>query len=115
MKQKLSYLFVIRGSVFTMAFIVYLFNMFVPSQTLEMLLNAISILLFMTAIIGVARFYFIMAIVFLGGSITLTIVRDVSWLDMTSGFSTMVKLVLFIGMIPLISTPIENYMSTIKK
>ncbi|AGK53242.1 hypothetical protein B1NLA3E_07400 [Bacillus sp. 1NLA3E] len=98
-----------------MAFIVYLFNMFFSSQTLEMLLNVISILLFMTAIIGVARFYFIMAFVFLGGSITLAIVRDVSWLDMISGFSTMVKLVLFIGMIPLISTPIENYMSTIKR
>ncbi len=115
MERKTSVLFVLRGAVFIVAFILYILNLFFPNGTLTMMVNVTSILLFFTAIIGVARFYFIMAIVFLLSSVILAITRDVSWSEMMSGFSTMVKLILFIGVIPLISSPIQNYIRTIQK
>jgi hypothetical protein len=105
---------IFRGIVFSAAFIVYILNMIFPTEIFHNALNITAVLLFITALFRVTAFYFILAIVFLICSIFLTISHE-SWTDMMDGFSLMLKLILFIGMIPLISSPIGNGINTIQK
>jgi len=106
---------IFRGIVFSAAFIVYIFNMIYPAEILHNALNITAVFLFITALFRVTTFYFILAITFLICSILLTITHNGSWTDMMDGFSLMLKLILFIGMIPLISSPIGNGINTIQK
>lgn len=115
MEHKISPLSFVRGLIFVAALIMYLVSTLFPSSIVTMILYATSILLFITAMIQVARFYFIMSLVFVSFSFGLTWMYELSWQEMASGFSIMVKLVLFIGIIPLTSSPIQGYIRKIEE
>lgn len=115
MEQRISPLFAIRGLIFIVAFILYVISLFFHSHNLEIMLSGSSILLFITGLIKGGRIYVIMAVTFLLCSIFLSLTKGVSWFQMMSGFTEMTKLILFIGLIPLISAPMENFLDSIQK
>jgi hypothetical protein len=113
--HKKNLLFAIRGYVFILALLLYLISMVFPSEGISILLNITSIGLFLTAVIGGGRFYTLMALFLLLCSIVLIELRGMSLLHMVEGFSSMVKLILFIGTIPLVSFPVGGYVNDIKR
>ncbi|WP_223701201.1 hypothetical protein [Sutcliffiella deserti] len=98
-----------------MALLVYFINLFIGSNMLAMLLNGLSLMLLLSAMVAAGRFYFIMTAMFLICSVAFLVIWEKSWIEMTNGFSTMVKLILFIGIVPLISFPVQGYVPEIKK
>lgn len=112
---KKNVLFAFRGYVFLLALLLYLLNMIISFEQLTILLNVTSICLFLTAIIGAGRFYSLMSLFLLICSSVLIEIRGLSLLDMVDGFSAMVSLILFIGIIPLVSFPVKGYVYEIKR
>ncbi|SHS25799.1 Uncharacterised protein [Mycobacteroides abscessus subsp. abscessus] len=112
---KKNVLFAFRGYVFLLALLLYLINMIISFKQLTILLNVTSICLFITALIGAGRFYSFMSFFLLICSIVLIEIRGLSLLDMVDGFSAMVSLILFVGIIPLVSFPVKGYVDEIKR
>ncbi|WP_318503016.1 hypothetical protein [Bacillus sp. T3] len=116
MKERAHPLFLIRGVIFITAFIFYILNLIFPTTRLiEVCLNTTAILLLVSALIGVSRFYFVLSVSFLVSSLFLTYYYHGLWSQITEGFSLMLKLILFIGMIPLISVPVDDQIGMIQK
>jgi hypothetical protein len=115
MNSRIGALFAFRGYVFVAALFMYVLNLLVGSGPFTMLVNAVSIMLFISAVIAAGRVYSIMAMLFLFCSIVFLVIWENSWVEMMNGFSTMVKLILFIGIVPLISYPVQGYVPEIKK
>ncbi|QGH33508.1 hypothetical protein GI584_05520 [Gracilibacillus salitolerans] len=105
----------LRAALFVIVFIFFQIELFFPSLLVEMVLNVLSILLFLTAIIRISKFNFGLSSMFILLTIIICISQDIRWSEVIEGFSNMNRLVLFIGLIPLISMPIHDKVPHIQR
>ncbi|MEW4327788.1 hypothetical protein Q0N12_14045 [Rossellomorea marisflavi] len=108
-------LFLIRGTIFLLAFVIYHVSLVFSSEGLQVGLSLAALLLFLTAIIGTGRFYSGLSIALLFCSIAIVGWRHSSWVEWLMGFSSLIKLIFFIGLIPLISFPIGGVIKDLKQ
>lgn len=110
-----SFLYKLRGNLFITVLFFYLLDVMISSSTISLLFQASSILLFLTTIIGVSKFYLSLTLAFICGSVVLTVSKGLSWMTIFQGFSSMAPFILFIGIVPLISSPIQGYVNSLKE
>jgi hypothetical protein len=108
-------LFLIRGSIFFTAFVLYHGSLAFSSEGLQAVLSLAAFLLFLTAIIGSGRFYSVLSVALLACSMAVAVMRSASWMEWLAGFSSLIKLIFFIGLIPLISFPVGDFIKDIKQ
>lgn len=107
-------LFAIRGLAFTAAFIMYLAYTVYPVDFLWTSLTYVSLFLFFTAFIGSGKFYFLVSTLLIVCSILVVMLNGESILHMMAGFADLLKLILFISLIPLISYPAGEFVKDLK-
>ncbi|WP_019154017.1 hypothetical protein [Robertmurraya massiliosenegalensis] len=107
-------LLVIRGTSFIVAFIIYLAFTVYPVDFLWTALTYASLLLFLTSLIGTEKFYFGVSTLLIVCSISVVLLKGKSLLHMMDGFADLLKLVLFISLIPLISYPVGEFVKDLK-
>lgn len=106
-----------RGYLFLSALILYVINLYTPITIFQNVLNYLSVIIILLGLIGIGRVYGLMAFVFFGLGLWMVIQTGIGWQDVFLGFDHIMYVILFIGVLPLLSMPLKigDYLKHIQR
>lgn len=102
------------GIIFAAAFISYMASVFFPIYALKLLASIVAIILLIIAFTKVDRTQLLLTLCFLMASVGLIIGKGIHPIELLSGSLDLLQIVLFIGMVPLVSAPVQPYLQDIQ-
>ncbi|MBM7573558.1 hypothetical protein [Aquibacillus albus] len=105
----------IRAILIVFAFILFVVHTMLPTYPGAWLLDGISILLLISTFFGISKFNLFLSSFFLVMTVVVGWTNDVYWGEIIHGFSYMVKLLLFICIVPIIAMPIQEFIPNIQR
>lgn len=108
----------IRGIFFIGAFILFVLLLFFDEPFLHYSLSCMAALLFLSALKGISRIFGLMSFLFIVSTVIISVMyAQIDWQTFVLGFDYMMYLIIFIGILPVISLPLRigGYMDHIAR